>query len=88
MLVRRLRGHVSQRGGAKLENGAWVTTTMAADLIDEMRGEHDRRVTELLEANNREVERRRTAEREVARLSLPMLLRGAAQDPNCGTTDA
>lgn len=32
--------------------------------IEVLRAEHDRRVTELLEANNREVERRRKAERE------------------------
>lgn len=45
---------------------------------DELRhkvADHDRRVTELLEANNREVERRRLAERELAlmkgHLSMP-----------------
>jgi hypothetical protein len=36
--------------------------------INEMRAAHDRRVTELLEANNREVERRRMAEGVVAEI--------------------
>lgn len=35
------------------------------EAVAELRSEHDRRVTELLEANNREVERRRELEREV-----------------------
>lgn len=38
----------------------------AADTIARLRDEHARRVTELLEANNREVERRRAAEAQVA----------------------
>lgn len=39
-----------------------------AELVERLQ-EHDRRVTELLEANNREVERRREAEAIVAELA-------------------
>ena len=45
-----------------------------ADLMGDMRKRHDARATELLEANNREVERRRQAERvglAIARLDNP-----------------
>lgn len=40
----------------------------AADEIERLRADHERRVTELLEANGREVERRRRAEAELARV--------------------
>lgn len=40
--------------------------------LDYERGQHDRRVTALLQANTLEVERRREAEAEIVRLKQPM----------------
>ena len=36
-IVNRLRAHVSDRGGASLQNGAWQMMLQAADEIDELR---------------------------------------------------
>ena len=48
-----------------------VTPSLLTE-IAHLRADHDRRVTELLEANNREVERRRMVERECERLKNEM----------------
>jgi len=47
------------------------------------RAEHDRRITELLEANTREVERRREAEAEVSRLEALVYVPGVWRCPKC-----
>ncbi|WP_431860059.1 hypothetical protein [Azospirillum sp.] len=49
-------------------DAAEVNSRRLADQLDEASAHHAARTTELLEANNREVERRRTAEREVIEL--------------------
>lgn len=65
MRERRYGGHTAAALRAALVGGASHTEQVMVELLDhvqEMQIEHDRRVTELLAANNAEVERRRAAE--------------------------
>jgi hypothetical protein len=49
-------------------NDLWAETARSHGWISS--GDHNQRTTELIEANNREVERRRSAEQEMRRLRI------------------